>query len=215
VSRGDEKTPSPGELFLAILKISAMTFGGGYVIVPLMKKRFSDDTNWLGKGEILELTALAQSAPGAVAVNTAALIGYRFYGLPGALLSVAGAVLPPFIILSLLTLVYTLIKDDRYVSAALRGAQAGIAAVIADVTADMVSPYFRQKNFWSVLVIILAFAASWFYNINAALLIVICGVLGAAARYIAKKSGAKGADSRSDIPPSAPKNTDRREDGDR
>ena len=65
------------KLFTATFLLSAFTFGGGYVIVPLMKGRFVDDLGWLEEGEMLDLTAIAQSAPGPIAVNAAILVGCR------------------------------------------------------------------------------------------------------------------------------------------
>ena len=74
---------------------SAFTFGGGYVIVPLLKKKFVDDLKWIEEEEMLDLTAISQSSPGAMAVNTSMLIGYRVAGTAGALVTILGTVLPP------------------------------------------------------------------------------------------------------------------------
>lgn len=80
--------------------LSTFTFGGGYVIVSLLKKKFVDELHWVEEEEMLDLVAIAQSSPGAIAVNGAIVIGYRLAGLPGVLVSVLGAVLPPFVILT-------------------------------------------------------------------------------------------------------------------
>ncbi|NMA33160.1 MAG: chromate transporter, partial [Clostridiaceae bacterium] len=84
-------------LFLSTLKLSAFTFGGGYVIVPLMQKRFVKDLKWIDEDEMLDLVAIGQSAPGPIAINTSILVGYRMAGVPGAFLTVLGTVLPPLI----------------------------------------------------------------------------------------------------------------------
>ena len=65
------------ELFLSTLKISSTTFGGGFVIVPLLKKRFVDELGWLEEDEVLDLIAISQSSPGPIAVNASVLIGYK------------------------------------------------------------------------------------------------------------------------------------------
>lgn len=75
-------------LFFSTLYLSAFTFGGGYVIVSLMKKKFVDEYHWIEEDEMLDLIAIAQSAPGAIAVNGAIVVGYKLAGLPGALLLV-------------------------------------------------------------------------------------------------------------------------------
>ena len=69
------------KLFISTLYLSAFTFGGGYVIVTLMKKKFVDQYHWIEENEMLDLIAIAQSSPGAIAVNASILIGYRIAGL--------------------------------------------------------------------------------------------------------------------------------------
>ena len=76
------------KLFFSTLYLSAFTFGGGYVIVSLMKKKFVDEYHWIEEDEMLDLIAIAQSAPGAIAVNGAIVVGYKLAGLPGVLLLV-------------------------------------------------------------------------------------------------------------------------------
>ena len=81
------------------LYLSAFTFGGGYVIVTLMKKKFVDQYHWIDDEEMLDLIAIAQSSPGAIAVNGAIVVGYKLAGIPGVLLCVLATVLPPFVII--------------------------------------------------------------------------------------------------------------------
>ena len=83
------------KLFVSTLYLSTFTFGGGYVIVTLMKKKFVDDYHWIEEPEMLDLIAIAQSSPGAIAVNGAIVVGYKLAGLVGALTAIAGTVLPP------------------------------------------------------------------------------------------------------------------------
>ena len=87
-------------LFLATLKISAFTFGGGFVIIPLLRRKFVEELKWIDEEEMLDLTAIAQSSPGAVAVNASILVGCRVAGLTGAVVSVLGTVIPPLFIIS-------------------------------------------------------------------------------------------------------------------
>lgn len=88
------------KLFLSTLYLSAFTFGGGYVIVTLMKDKFVDKYHWIEENEMLDLIAIAQSAPGAIAVNGAIVVGYKLAGLAGVLTAIFGTVLPPFLIIS-------------------------------------------------------------------------------------------------------------------
>ena len=70
-----------GKLFLSTLYLSTFTFGGGYVIITLMKKKFVDEYHWIDEQEMLDMTAIAQSSPGAIAVNGAIIVGYRIAGI--------------------------------------------------------------------------------------------------------------------------------------
>ena len=82
--------------------ISAFTFGGGYVVIPMMRKYFVNELELISEEELLDMAAIAQSTPGAIAVNTAVLVGYRISGLTGAIITCIGTVLPPLLILSVI-----------------------------------------------------------------------------------------------------------------
>ena len=125
-------------LFTSTFTLSAFTFGGGFVIIPLMRKKFVEQLHWIDEEEMMDLTAIAQSSPGAIAVNASILVGYRVAGVPGALVTVLGTVLPPLIILSIISFFYTAFRDNRIVALVMRGMQAGVAAVICDVVLTMV-----------------------------------------------------------------------------
>ena len=88
------------KLFLSTLYISSFTFGGGFVIVTFMKKKFVDELHWIDEQEMLDMTALAQSSPGAIAVNAAILVGWQVEGLIGMIVAVLGTIIPPMVILS-------------------------------------------------------------------------------------------------------------------
>ena len=108
------------KLFTSTFYLSAFTFGGGYVIIPLMKKKFADDLHWIEEKEMLDLTAIAQSSPGPIAVNAAILIGYRLAGKLGTLVTIIGTVLPPLITLSVISLFYQAFATNTWVAALLQ-----------------------------------------------------------------------------------------------
>ena len=91
------------KLFLNTLYISAFTFGGGFVIITFMKKKFVDEMHWIDEEEMLDLAALAQSSPGAIAVNAAILVGWRVAGFIGMLTAVLGTIIPPMVILTVIS----------------------------------------------------------------------------------------------------------------
>ena len=107
-----EKKKVIWKLFISTLYLSAFTFGGGYVIITLMKKKFVDEYHWIDEEEMLDLVAIAQSAPGPIAVNGAIVIGYQLAGVPGLLMSILGTVTPPFVILSVVSMFYTAFRDN-------------------------------------------------------------------------------------------------------
>ncbi len=181
-----QRLPVLLRLFTSTLYLSAFTFGGGYVIVTLLKNTFVDKYHWISEEEMLDLTAIAQSAPGAVAVNGAAAVGCRIAGIPGVLASVLGAVIPPMAILSLVSLCYTVFCSNPWISAALNGMKAGVGAVITSVVWDMSSRIVRSKDPANTLILILSFCLCWFGGVN-----VICIILAAAAFGVLRSLHAK------------------------
>lgn len=171
-------------LFLSTLTISAFTFGGGYVIVSLLKKKFVDELHWLEADEMLDLAAIAQSSPGAVAVNAAILVGYRTLGLPGMGIAVLGTIIPPFVIISLISLCYTAFRTNPIVAAVLKGMQSGVAAVIADATVNLSRNVQRESGVIGVLIMVGAFLASWMFNVNVLWIIFVCAVYGLGSTWL-------------------------------
>jgi chromate transporter len=176
------------KLFASTFLLSAFTFGGGYVIISLMRKKFVDQYKWIEENEMLDLTAIAQSTPGAIAVNASILVGYRMAGIPGALLTVFGTVLPPLIILSVISIAYTAFRDSVMVGYTLRGMQAGVAAVIIDVVINMIHNVTKEKKKFPILLMLAAFVAAFVFDVSVIIIILVCGVLGAISIYLTKHS---------------------------
>ncbi|HJD22494.1 MAG TPA: chromate transporter [Candidatus Gemmiger faecigallinarum] len=166
-------------LFLSTLQLSAFTFGGGFVIIPLMRKKFVEKLHWIDEQEMMDFAAIAQSSPGAIAVNASILVGYRIAGVPGALVTVAGTVLPPLVILSVISFFYAAFRSNPIVSMAMAGMSAGVAAVICDVVYTMGLSVIRQKRVLPVAVMAAAFAAACFFDVNVVVIILVCGAVGA------------------------------------
>lgn len=165
-------------LFFGTLYISAFTFGGGFVIVTLMKKKFVDQLHWIDEQEMLDMTALAQSSPGAIAVNAAILVGWRVAGLAGMIVAALGSVLPPLITLSVISFFYTAFASNLYVSLVLKGMQAGVAAVILDVVCDLGGKVLQTRSVLFIGLMVVAFAANFLWGVNVVLIIVAAAVIG-------------------------------------
>lgn len=166
-------------LFLSTLQLSALTFGGGFVIVPLMRQKFVEKLHWIDEKEMLDLIAIAQSSPGPIAVNASILVGYRVAGVPGALVTMLGTLLPPLVIISIISLFYAAFRDNKIVSMAMAGMLAGVAAVIANVVIDLARNVFKLRRALPALVMLGAFIAVRFFNANILLVILTCGAIGA------------------------------------
>ena len=167
------------KLFTSTFQLSACTFGGGFVIIPLMRKKFVEDLGWIEEQEMMDLTAVAQSSPGAIAVNASILVGYHVAGISGALLTVLGTVLPPLIIISVISFFYQQFRDNVFVNMAMTGMLAGVAAVICDVVINMAKSILEQKRVIPVLVLVGSFVAVRFFDVNIMVVILVCGMIGA------------------------------------
>lgn len=176
-------------LFSSTFYISAFTFGGGYVIIPLLKKKFVDELHWIEEEDMLNMAAIAQSAPGAIAVNASILVGWRVMGFGGALIAILGTVLPPLIILSVISLFYASFRDNPIVSAVLKGMMAGVAAVIFDVVWTMGRKILQTKKILPVIILLGAFVANYFFKVNVIYIILFCIALGLLSSYHGGKTG--------------------------
>ncbi len=177
------------QLFKNIFMLSACTFGGGFVIISMMKKKFVEKLHWISEDEMLDMTAIAQSAPGALGVNIAIVTGYRIRKTAGALICALGAVLPPLIIISVISVFYNQFKDNRVIALALRVMRAGVAAVIIDVVINLALAIFKTGNGLWILVMAAAFIATVFFKVSAIVLIAVCALIGLACSVRGKKKG--------------------------
>jgi chromate transporter len=166
------------KLFFMTLTLSASTFGGGFVIISMMRKKLVDQLKWLSEEEMLDMTAIAQSSPGALGVNIAIVVGYRIKKFWGALVCTLGAILPPLVIISILSLVYNQFKDNACIAVLLQVMRAGVAAVICDVVIGLAGNILKTGNGLWVVMMIAAFLASCFLKVSAIVLILVCGGIG-------------------------------------
>lgn len=165
-------------LFASLFYISAFTFGGGYVIVPLMQKRFVEELQWIDENEMLDMIAIAQSAPGPVAVNASILVGYKVANIIGSLVAVVATVLPPLIIISVVSMFYEQFKTNMLVNLFLQGMKAAVCAVIFDVVIRLARNILGQRDLVNIALIIVCFIAAAILNLNVAIIILACATIG-------------------------------------
>ena len=164
--------------FLTIFKISSITFGGGYTIVPVIREEFVCKRGLLTDEEMLDLIALAQSAPGPIAVGTALLTGYKLKGRVGALLGVLAAILPPLIIISIFFYIYKAWVDNFWVRSALRGMSGAISAVMILAVIDLAKAGLKEHKVFSLGLMVTSFAVGYFSSLNSGLIILALGLAG-------------------------------------
>ena len=195
--KGKENIPleklSSGQVFWQLFKnifiLSACTFGGGFAIISMMKKKFVEELHWISEEEMLDMTAIAQSSPGPLGVNIAIVTGYRIRKIAGALICTLGAILPPLIIISIISVFYNQFKDNTVIALALQVMRAGVAAVICDVVINLAQNILKTRNILWILVMTGAFVATVFFKTSAIMLIAVCGGIGLIYSLITERRG--------------------------
>ena len=185
----EEEKVSLLKLFCATFTLSAFTFGGGYVIITLMKDRFVDKYHWLEENEMLDMVSIAQSAPGPIAVNGSIITGYTLRGILGALATTFGTVLPPFLIICVVSLFYDAFADNFVVSELLEGMQAGVGAVIASVVYDMAAGVVKGRSPFVDVIMVIAFIATCVFKISVVDIVIACIILGIIRTLLLKREG--------------------------
>lgn len=175
------------KLFWITLTLSASTFGGGFVIISMMKKKMVEELGWLEEEEMLDMTAIAQSSPGPLGVNIAIVAGYRIKRFMGALVSTIGAVIPPLVIISVISIFYNQFKDNTYIAIALQAMRAGVAAVICDVVINLAQNILKTKKVLWVLMMTGAFVAACLFHVSAIVIILVCGTIGLIQIFLSGK----------------------------
>ena len=147
------------------------------MIVTLMKNKFVDECHWIEEDEMLDLVAIAQSAPGAIAVNGAIVVGYKLAGIIGVLVATVATVIPPFIIISVISAFYILFRENRFIAYILDGMQAGVGAVIASVSIQMGFDIVKANRISSIIMATV-FVLSLYFKINIIYIILLCIFVG-------------------------------------
>ena len=132
------------KLFWTYIKIGTFTIGGGYAMLPLIEREVVDKHHWIDGQEFLDMIALAQAAPGLIAVNSAIFIGWKIYGWRGIVATVLGAILPSFIIILLIAMVFRDIHEYPMVEAVFKGVRPAVVALIAATVVRMSKNIFKN-----------------------------------------------------------------------
>lgn len=187
-------------LFKVNFFISAFTFGGGYVVIPMIRKYFVTEKHLFSEDELMDMAAIAQSSPGAIAINLAVLAGFRSAGFSGAVLCGVSSVLPPFLILSVISTCYQVFRDLPVVAAVLKGMEAAVGALIVDIVFDMGAAVLKEKRPFFASLMPAAFAGSFLLGINVMVILLICVAACLVYYYLSAKRAVNAAVSRRPVP---------------
>lgn len=162
------------QLFYSFLKIGLFTFGGGYAMIPIIQREIIEKRGWIAERDFLDLLTLAQSAPGPIALNMAVFVGYKLFGYRGAVTSLLGVVLPSFIIILIVAIFFSQIRDNAIVDAAFKGMR---PVVVALMLAPMLG-FVRDMRWWMISIAAMVSLAIWYLGFSPIYLLVVGAVAG-------------------------------------
>lgn len=181
------------DLFLTFSKIGFFTFGGGYAMVPLIENICVEKKKWITHDEMMNITVIAESTPGPIAINCATYIGLKKKGFIGALAATAGVILPSFLIILLISFFFDRFLEIKWVAGAFRGIKIAVGILITDAAVKMICK--MKKDPLNIMILALSFGAMMLVNILSLRLSAIVLILGAAAAglviFIAKRHSGK------------------------
>lgn len=161
------------QIFISFFKIGPVTFGGGYAMIPMIEREVIDKRKWVKPKDVSEIFAIAESVPGAIAINSATFIGYRLAGIRGAIVAMLGVLLPTFFIVVMLSILFIYVKDNPYVESAFVGIRAAIVALIAFAAYKIGLTAVYDKT--TLVIMLLTTGILYFLNAHP-VLVIVCGI---------------------------------------
>jgi len=172
------------ELFITFFKIGAFTFGGGYAMIPIMRNEVVNKKKWMEDAVFMDMLAIAQSMPGPIALNTALFVGNKRNGFKGSLFSGLGVILPSFIVILLIAIVFTQFKDNPVIERIFKGIRPAVVALIAAPLIGMgKSAGITWKTLWIPIAVVLLV---WLLGISPMYIIVGAIIIGLAYFWFLK-----------------------------
>jgi len=164
------------QLFIETFKLSAFTFGGGMVIVVFMRKRFVEQLKWLTNEEMLDIVTIAQSAPGVLAVNAANVIGKKLKGFSGAFTCIIATILPPLIIIGIISFIYESVIANPIIAALLSGMQVAVTAIVIMAAYSMYLDVVKMNKVSNTIIAIVSFILSYFFGVSILILLLVAAI---------------------------------------
>ncbi len=178
---------STWQIFLILVKVNVITFGGGYTIAPVLLGEFARKRELITEEQMLDMIALAQSGPGSLAASVSLLIGYKLKGTFGAFIGMLASILPPLVIISVIYFFYAEFATNYWVRAALRGMSGMIGAILLFTTIDLAKVALKQNLIFSIIMMVGSFLLVYFTSINVAFIIILLALIGLIVFSLPKK----------------------------
>ncbi len=163
------------ELFSAFFTIGAMTFGGGYAMLPMLEREIVNKHKWATQEEILNYFAIGQCTPGVIAVNTATFVGYKTKGSIGGIVATLGVVAPSLVIITVIAMVLQNFMDIVWVQNAFAGIRVAVCALITASVIKLVKT--NVKKYWHAALAVIAFVVVALFKLSPVYVVAACAVL--------------------------------------
>lgn len=189
-----QEAQSLGTLFFTFFKIGLFTFGGGYAMIALLEEEFIQRRKWLDKDEFLDMTAIAESTPGPVAINSATYLGYKLAKVPGAATATVAVCLPSFLIIYAISLFFEQFTQLTVIANAFKGIQVCVIYLIFSAGVRMFKALDKSPFATGVLAAVMLVMVGLSLagvSISSILLILLSGAAGVAAWLIGRRKEGK------------------------
>ncbi|MGI6643353.1 MAG: chromate transporter [Bacillota bacterium] len=173
-------------IFWSFFKIGAFTFGGGWAMIPLIRKELVSNKKWLDDSEFVDVLAIAQSGPGPIAVNTATVTGLKMRGLPGAFAAVLGSTLPSFLVIFALATVLVRFRNSGVLEAIFTGMRPAIFGLLVSATWQVGKK--SLKNLRDIAFVLVGAVLVFFMKINPIYVVLVSGLFGVLIPNAPKRS---------------------------
>lgn len=189
-----QEVKSLGTLFFTFFKIGLFTFGGGYAMIALLEEEFIQRRRWLDKDEFLDMTAIAESTPGPVAINSATYLGYKLAKVPGAATATVAVCLPSFLIIYAISLFFEQFTQLTVIASAFKGIQVCVIYLIFSAGVRMLKSLDKSPFATGVLAAVMLVMVGLSLagvSVSSILLILLSGAAGVAAWLIGRRKEGK------------------------
>ncbi len=174
------------DLYRSFFTIGALTFGGGYAMLPMLEREIVNKHQWATQEEILNYLAIGQCTPGIIAVNTATFVGYKQKGVPGGIIATLGVVSPSVVIITVIALVLRQFMDIAWVQHAFAGIRVAVCALITASVIKLVKGGVKQ--WWQIALAVAAFLVVAFLKLSPVWVVAACIALSLAFGKKVKKA---------------------------